>query len=223
MKRTALLIVLIIVLVSPAFSLTEAVIKDVVGRVELRHPGKTWEPAAAGMPLQKGTVISTGFNASAVLEVGRAELFVKQLTRMELQELLQREGTQTTQLYLQVGKVRANVKTAEGLKHDFVMKSPICTAAVRGTVFDFDTVELNTDQGLVVLYSPRGLKTYVAPGETGSSGGGKDIATGGDKKDQDTSVDPKGRGVKRKIGHIFSDVVPRNLTGGVLIKWEKIE
>jgi hypothetical protein len=222
MKRIAAIIVLIGVLITPVFASTEAIITEVVGRVELKHPGKGWRPAAEGMLLQKGTVISTGFKALARLEVGQTEIFVKQLTRMELQELLQREGTQTTQLYLQVGKVRANVKTTSGLKHDFVMKSPICTAAVRGTVFDFDTIELNTDEGLVALYSPRGLKTFVAPGDTGSSTGGKDIATGGDKKEQGTNVDPKGRGVKRKVGQIFSDMVPRNLTGGVLIKWEKL-
>ena len=110
MKRKAfLLIIFIFLLAGPLFAATEAVIKEVVGRVELRHPGREWEPAAAGMLLQKGTVISTGFNASAILEMGQAELFVKQLTRMELRELLQREDTQTTQIYLQDKGIIAGV------------------------------------------------------------------------------------------------------------------
>ena len=222
MKKKALLIALISLLVSPAFSLTEAVITEMVGRVELRQPGGEWEPAAAGMLLREGTAISTGFNASAKLEVGETVIFVKQLTRMQLEELLAREGTQTTKLFLQIGKVQAEIKTVEGLKHDFVMKSPICTAAVRGTVFDFDTIELGTEKGLVVFYNPVGMKITVGPGEKGKSYGGAGLNGASENHDNDANVSSRAGGVKRGVGHLFDDI-DRNITGGVVIKWYKAE
>jgi len=220
MKRTVLLIALGFLLLSPAFAASEAVVQDVYGRVELRYPGGQWEKATPGMQITPGTVISTGFDAGATLLVGESVLTVRQLTRMRLEELLERDGLQKTELFLQIGKVRAEIKTAAGLKHDFLMKSPICTAAVRGTIFDFDTVELDTLQGLVVMTNPAGMKTFVAPGESGSSSGGKKLENAVEKKEQSANVNYRAGGVKRKVGQMFAGI-DRELLGSIKIVWTR--
>ena len=219
-RKTLLILIACFVAVS-AFAAAEAVITGASGRVELRYPGGDWEPAAVGMPLSRGTYISTGFNADATVLMGRSVLNVRQLTRLRLDELLEREGTQKTELFLRVGKVRAEIKTAAGLKHDFVMRSPISTAAVRGTVFTFDTVELDTVRGLVVLTNPRGMTTLVAPGERGRSSG-KGLENAAQNKEKNTKVNFRTGGVKRGVGRLF-DWVDRDLAGSIKIIWHKPE
>jgi hypothetical protein len=51
---------------------------------------------------------------------------------------------------------------------NFTIRSPIATASVRGTVFDFDTVNLNVQEGLVNFSAPSGPAQPVNAGR-GSS------------------------------------------------------
>ena len=127
------------------------VVKEVKGKVEVQSGAAGWRAATTGMRLNKGTTISTGFNASVVLDVEGAVLQVKPLTRMRIDELVKKEGTVSTGLYLKVGKVKADIKSSEGLKHDFSLRSSVSTAAVRGTSFEFDGVNLWVENGTVVL------------------------------------------------------------------------
>ena len=76
------------------------------------------------------------------LRVGPSEVQVRQLTRMELSQLVAEAGTLTTTINLRVGRLRANVNTAEGLRNDFRVRSPVSTAAVRGTRFDAEVIGL---------------------------------------------------------------------------------
>ncbi len=153
----------------PLFAQVQAVVQEANGKVELRPEGGSWRPAAVGATLSQGTTISTGFNSTAVLAVGSAVLEVKPLTRMQLQELIQREGTVSTGLFLRVGRVRAEVKSVAGLKQDFTLKSPVSTAAVRGTEFEFDGVTVSVVNG-VVRFSNR-------LDQTRSVGGGQESST----------------------------------------------
>lgn len=147
-----LIIILSILLIAiPVFAADYAVIKEVSGRVEYQSPGGSWVRAAAGDSLEQGASISTGFGASAVLEVGASILNVEALTRMKLEELVQEKGTQTTGLYLRVGRVNAEVKRDEGLSHNFRLRSPSSTAAVRGTNFTYDGHKVIVHRGAVGL------------------------------------------------------------------------
>ena len=220
MNKKALIFILFCILVSPLFAATEIVITDVSGRVELRQPGGNWKTAVPGMLLTKGSYISTGFNASARLEMGETVLLVKQLTRMQLEELMEMEGLQTTRFFLRVGKVGAEIKTAEGLKHNFTIKSPISTAAVRGTKFEFNGLEVSTENGVVALINPAGRLVRVLAGEKGSSGVNKKVTTPKEKKNMNTDVSTNGRGVKRAVGHLKPDL-PRSAIGGIIIIWSK--
>jgi hypothetical protein len=126
-----------------------AVFKEISGKVQIREVFGKWVTAEEEMEIPKGATISTGFGSFAVLELGSAELQVKQLTRMTIEDIVEKEGTVTTDLFLRVGKVRASVKTTEGLTNDFKVRSPVSTAAVRGTVFEFDGITLTVDEGAV--------------------------------------------------------------------------
>ena len=150
--------------------------------------GGAWKPAAAGMSFPVGATISTGFNSEAVLELGPSVLRVKALTRMRVDELVQKGGTLSTGLYLKVGKVRADVKSAEGLKHDFKLTSPVSTAAVRGTIFDYDGINLDVEGGTVLLVNNQSGQG----GSVGEGGSGNSDGEGGDP--------PRDRGGRARRG-----------------------
>jgi FecR protein len=141
-----------------------AIVKEASGKVEIMSPGGRWKTAAAGMKIETGDFISTGFRSQAVLELGSSQVIVKQLTRMELAELVEKEGTVSTGLNLRVGKIRAEVKTTAGLRQNFRLTSPVSTAAVRGTSFEYDGVNLTVYEGSVVFTNPLGQGRLIPAG-----------------------------------------------------------
>ena len=171
MKRVMLLLAFSLSLIDPASALDKAVLKDVRGKVEVRETTGGWQRARVGMEISEGTYISTGFHASAVVDLGTSELLVKELTRMQLEELIEREGTVSTKLFLRVGRIGAKVKGVEGLRLNFTVRSTIATAAVRGTEFEFDGINLKTSEGTVFLINRVGQTRSVAAGESSSAPG----------------------------------------------------
>jgi len=163
MRKYALAVILL-VMSSFLFAEVSAVVKEVNGKVEIKSSGGTWKKASAGMKISKGDYISTGFNSQAVLLLGDSQVIVKQLTRMELEKLVEKEGTVSTGLNLRVGRVRAEVKSAKGLKQNFTLKSPISTAAVRGTVFEYDGRNLTVYRGSVAFTNPLGQQRLIPSG-----------------------------------------------------------
>lgn len=147
----------------------EARISELRGRVEILQPGDSWRPAVVGMVLPLGTTVSTGFGATAVMEIGPALLQVEQLSRMTIEDLAEREGVLSSDLYLQVGRVRAEVRRTTGRQNNFRLRSPVATAAVRGTSFEFDGVNLSVDTGSVLLSNPQNISVVVEQGESSSS------------------------------------------------------
>jgi hypothetical protein len=171
MKRTATLLVMLLLAASLAGAQTQALVKSFSGKVEFLSAKQVWTPVRVGTSLALGTTISTGFNSTAVLELGPSVVMVKPLTRLRIDELVAKEGTVKTELFLQVGKVRAEVKTAEGLAQDFKVKSPVSTAAVRGTGFDYDGYELYVFEGTVTYSNLAGESRSYSSGESGSTDG----------------------------------------------------
>ncbi len=169
MKKILVITVLFTVLAFPLLA-QNAVIKEVSGKVEVRPPGAAWKTAEVGMQVLGGTYISTGFGAKAVLNIGESVLQVKQLTRMQIENIIEQEGTLNTNLYLRVGKVRAEVKSTEGLSNNFKLRSPVSTAAVRGTTFEYDGLALWVENGTVVLSNLLGQERAYSGGEEGQTG-----------------------------------------------------
>jgi hypothetical protein len=163
MKKYILIIVLL-VLSTFLFADITAVIKEVSGKVEIMVPGGRWKKASAGMKISEGDSISTGFRSEAVLTLGASQVIVKQLTRMELAELVEKEGTVRTGLNLRVGKIKAEVRTTAGLRQDFRLTSPVSTAAVRGTSFEYDGVNLTVIEGSVEFANTLGQRRFVPAG-----------------------------------------------------------
>lgn len=121
-----------------------------VGRVKVKYPGATaWSSLKVGDILPSKAVVSTGFNSKIVLDLGSATLDVLPLTRMTVSEITESNDVISTSLFLQGGKIKADVSKVEGKIHDFKIKSPVATASVRGTSFIFTGNTLFVERGVV--------------------------------------------------------------------------
>jgi hypothetical protein len=190
MKKSTLLMAALLLSAALAGAQTQARVRSSAGKVEIWSAQQAWLPVKPGMILGLGTTISTGFNSTAVLELGASVLQVKPLTRLRLNELAARQGTVSTELFLQVGKIRAEVKSAEGLAQDFKVKSPVSTAAVRGTGFEYDGYELYVFEGTVTYTNLTGQSRSYAPGEQGGSDGYEAPSDAEEQLASDFGVDP---------------------------------
>jgi hypothetical protein len=142
-----------------------AFFREVSGTVEIMAPGSgAWVRAAAGDGIEKNTLVSTGFRSSAVVVMGNSVIMVRPLTRLNLDEITANQNEEQVHLSLQTGRIRAEVKPPAGGKTDFTVRSPIVTASVRGTAFEFDTENLRVDEGRVVYSLDNGRRTSVAAG-----------------------------------------------------------
>lgn len=164
-KIAAAAVLLFVVASTVAFGQVEATVQSVRGQVAIRAAGGSWEPARVGMAIQQNTTVSTGFGSSAVLNLGRSVVEVGQLTRLTLEQLVEREGTVSTDVFVPVGRVRANVRTAEGRSADFEVRTPLSTAAVRGTEFVYDGWSLEVTEGVVAFANTLGQTRTVAAGQ----------------------------------------------------------
>ena len=166
-------------------------VKEITGKVEIKPAEGAWRAAKAGVTIAQGYWISTGFDSTAVLEIGPSVLRVRPLTRMRLEELVQKEGTVSTGLYLSVGKVKAEVKTATGVPQKFTLKGPVSTAAVRGTDFEFDGFTVKVTNGVVTFINSVGQSRGVSAGEDSSTDGiGLLPTTGDQEKDWRSQINP---------------------------------
>jgi hypothetical protein len=132
----------------------DARIREMSGTVELKLPGQTdWIPAKPGDRIEGAAIVSTGFKSRAVLLIGNSILTVRPLTRLSLEELLERDGNEQVRLMLRTGRIRAEVRPPVEGGIEFKVRSPVITASVRGTVFDLDPVNLRVSEG-TVRYEP---------------------------------------------------------------------
>jgi hypothetical protein len=136
----------------------------ITGTVEIKAGGD-WLPAAPGMEIGRDTVVSTGFNGTARIGLGNSVLTIRPLTRLSVAEIAQRGNDEEVGLYLETGRVRAEVSPPSGGKTDFTVRSPSITASVRGTVFEFDTRRIQVENGRVLFANAGGQAVYVDGGE----------------------------------------------------------
>ncbi len=236
MKRIIVGSLLAFMLAVPVFAEPLAIVKELTGKVEVKPLLGDWEAATLGMEMPQGASISTGFGSHALLELGDSSLLVKPLTRMKLEELLQQGDLQKTSLYLRVGRVKATVKTAEGLKQEFKVKSPLSTASVRGTEFSFDGMSLVVDSGLVMLSNPLSHSVSVGASEASVTRGYDKPEAAKEAKASKSKVTPaaagpkkveekakgKGKGSEKKSdwGSGGGKKEPAVLTGTIEIRWK---
>jgi len=149
----------------------QAVIQELVGTVEVKDSGSAaWEPAAVGRTVKQDTVISTGFRSIAVIAVGNTLVTVRPLSRLNLTELSHIQNTENIELNLTTGRIHAEVKPPPGGKTDFTVRSAAASASVRGTVFEFDTLNLTVVEGTVNFTGAVGVPVLVDAGRASFAG-----------------------------------------------------
>lgn len=151
MKKLVLLALIGSVGIWSGFAEVNAVLGELSGKVEVKKLNGGWVPAREGMTIQLLDTISTGFNSSALLRMGDSTVHVSPLTRLTLDKLLEQSDRLSTNLYLRVGKVTADVKSSLGIQQNFQVQSPYSTASVRGTRLVYDGITLIVEEGTVLL------------------------------------------------------------------------
>jgi hypothetical protein len=146
-----------------------AVIKELRGTVETKDPGSAeWQAAAVGQELGPDTMLSTGFRSEAALDLGNSVLMVRPLTRLSLGEIAAAAGADRIEVQLRAGRIRADVRPPAGGNVEFTVRSPSATASVRGTSFEFDTLNLRVEEGTVSFSGADQTAVYVAAGQSSS-------------------------------------------------------
>jgi hypothetical protein len=159
-----LFVIMMIVTGWAAFA-QQGTIQDTTGTVEIKQAGAaSFTAAKQGDPVAGDTVISTGFKSSATIRVGSSTIVVRHLTRLSFAEISSSQGAEQVNLDLHTGRVRVDVKPPAGTKVDFSVRGPTATASVRGTSFDFDTINLTVNEGTVAYSGARGRPMMVSAG-----------------------------------------------------------
>jgi hypothetical protein len=176
------------------------VIKELSGVVEIKTSGTgAFVPAGAGTEVLPDTIISTGFRSTALVQIGSASIAIRPLTRLTLSEIQASQGTETLNMNLQSGRVRVELKPPAGTKASLGLTSPIATASVRGTSFDFDTRNIEVHSGGVNFMGKWGYAVLVREGY--SSGIGKTGTAGGVQNPGNADlVSPPGAGYDDTAG-----------------------
>lgn len=217
MKKLLIILFLIGGVCLTSFGQTQAVIKELTGKVEIKPPQLSWVAAQAGTVVSLGTTISTGFNSTAVLDLSGSVLKVDPLTRLRIDELIEREGTVTTELFLRVGKVNAEIKTTAGLTQNFKLRSPVSTAAVRGTGFNYSGYELYVYNGNVTYENLTGQDRSYGEGEGGETSGTDTPTDSQLQKEKDSAVNSYTAGPGGQSGQGLSGVSGFGSTGSVIV------
>jgi hypothetical protein len=146
-----------------------AYIRDIRGIVEIKIPGSSvWQAAAPGQELESETLVSTGFKSAALIAIGDSTIQAQPLTRLSLGELQATAGTERIDIHLRAGRIRAEVEAPESGRVEFTVRSARATASVRGTAFEFDTINLRVAEGTVSFSGADGIVVYVASGQSSS-------------------------------------------------------
>lgn len=121
------------VLCMSGISALDGRIGSITGKVQVLKSGVPWAPAEVGDVLAAGDVISTGFKSSAVLTIGKSVIKVNPLSRLTIEQLFTSSKGDVSSVYLDVGSIRANVKSEVNKRVGFKVKTPVAVASVRGT------------------------------------------------------------------------------------------
>jgi hypothetical protein len=221
MKRNAIAIIVALLLVLGVIEIgaqDRAVFGTVSGKVQIQNAGEqAWQTASEGMEVPIRATVSTGFDGRAILHLGATTLTVRPLTRLRIDELSTQDNVARTNLTMPVGRVRAEVKSTEGARTDFKLRSPVSTAAVRGTGFETDGVNLTVFESNVSFSSQSGISINVGTGETGVASGGSTPSGGADQREANTSVDTS---TSPTEGGGNGGGVPGNGAGTIVVNWQ---
>lgn len=150
-----------------------AKVTALTGKVQIQLKGNDeWKDAKVGDLLKEGTIITTGFNSNATLNIEGSVCTLQPLTRMSLEQLAQKEVSQNgddktvtkTSVYIDTGKATFKVNSNSKKLNDFKVHSPASTASVRGTEFTvYASGTIETNEGLVAVSNGGSRSTFNTP------------------------------------------------------------
>ena len=136
------------------------VITDISGTVELRHPGETgFVPARDEDLVNLNTIISTGFDSSAMIIIGSALITMHSVTLLSLTEIQSTAGRETFNMNLQEGRVRLDLNSPPGTRAVMSVISPDATTPVRGASFELEGHNIRVLKGQVRPHGRHGRST----------------------------------------------------------------
>jgi hypothetical protein len=163
--RKFFLVVLLLTAAACVVFAQAGVIRELSGDVQLKLAGSdAFVAARAGSEVAQNTIISTGFKSTAIVAIGGTVITVKPLTRLSLAEIQSTSEKETLNVSLQTGRVRVDVNPPAGMRASTTVQSPSATASVRGTSFDFDTINLTVNEGTVAFSGNIGPTAMVSSG-----------------------------------------------------------
>ncbi len=133
--------------------------------------GTVWRPLAKGQTIREGTMVMTGVNSRAVLNIDNHMLTVKPLTTIKVLRNSFTKSSSDTVIGLKNGSVNARVKRIGTLRTRFNIVTPVATSSVRGT-------EQNTSNGPAFgtqIQVPVGLVNGSNPSGTNRNVGGRSL------------------------------------------------
>lgn len=161
-KFRAFTLSLIFASISTSVWAFDATVVAVSGKVEKKE-GNSWIALNKGDKITQGTVISTGFESNLVFTAKGSTVTVGPLTRLTVEQLVSTPKKDSSQLYIDSGKVSAEVNSAGGKQTGFKVKSPVATASVRGTEFSVNSAgKLVVKKGLVSFTPAESDKPVIA-------------------------------------------------------------
>ncbi len=143
------------------------------GEVTVQENGADeWEPVEEDDVIPLEAQISTGFDSEADLAVGENSVVTAlALTRMSVNDLIEEEGVERSEIDLDVGRIDGEVERTEDLETEFEVEADAATASVRGTNFGFDGERLWVGDGQVAIENAYGQEVNVFPSEESSTDG----------------------------------------------------
>ena len=124
-----------------ALSTANAAVLVVSTRGEAAYrDGAAWKPLAKGQTIKEGTMVMTGVNSQAVLNIDDNLLTIKPLTTIKVLKNSLTKSSSDNAIGLKNGSVNARVKRIGALRTRFNIVTPVATSSVRGT-------EQNTSHG----------------------------------------------------------------------------
>ncbi len=132
MKKKSFIIFILFAFCLSSLLAFEAKITEVKGKVEIKQGG-AWLTARKGASIKKGALISTGFKSEMTVKIDGSVIVVKALTRLKIEDIAKKNEAVSSEVFVNVGSIKANVKPASTKKVEFKVKTPVATASVRGT------------------------------------------------------------------------------------------
>jgi hypothetical protein len=132
-----------IAIIGFTFSITHAQslakIELIEGKASIRRSGAAdWTDAKIGISLKAGDIVYTRAESFCVVQyAGGTTLRMNEETKILIEEISEKK----TKTSISIGHVWVNMQKLVTSKSSFELSSPTATAAIRGTIFDMNTLK----------------------------------------------------------------------------------